>query len=148
MPSKNGPSKRGHVGRQCHMLKLDNQKNGWKGVCVHQDANGETFNCPVHALACQVLHLQENNANGKRFLSAFFSEGAHYNVCGKDVSKALKVAATILQYPIARGIPIERIDTHSLRSRGVNALALLGYSNTQIQKMDWWKGTMFKEYIQ
>ncbi len=22
-------------------LKLDNQKNGWKGVCVHQEANGE-----------------------------------------------------------------------------------------------------------
>ena len=22
-------------------LKLDNKKNGWKGVCVHQEANGE-----------------------------------------------------------------------------------------------------------
>ena len=32
-------------------LKLDNQKNGWKGVCVHQEANGEAFNCPVKALA-------------------------------------------------------------------------------------------------
>ncbi len=32
-------------------LKLDNQKNGWKGVCVHQEANGEEFNCPVRALA-------------------------------------------------------------------------------------------------
>jgi hypothetical protein len=28
------------------MLKLDNQKNGWKGVCVHREANGEEFNCP------------------------------------------------------------------------------------------------------
>ena len=25
-------------------LKLDNQKNCWKGVCVHQEANGEAFN--------------------------------------------------------------------------------------------------------
>jgi hypothetical protein len=32
-------------------LKLDNQKNGWKGVCMHQEANGEAFNCPVKALA-------------------------------------------------------------------------------------------------
>ncbi len=56
-------------------------------------------------------------------------------MCGKGVSKALKVAAAILQYTIARGIPIERIDTHSLRSGGANALALSGYSNTQIQKM-------------
>ena len=28
-------------------LKLDNQKNGWKGVCVHQEANGDEFMCPV-----------------------------------------------------------------------------------------------------
>ncbi len=32
-------------------LKLDNKKNGWKGVCVHQEANGEEFKCPVRALA-------------------------------------------------------------------------------------------------
>ena len=29
-------------------LKLDNQKNGWKGVCVHHHSNGEPFNCPVN----------------------------------------------------------------------------------------------------
>ena len=39
------------------MLKLNNQKNGWKGVCVHREANGEPFNCPVRALAQQTLHL-------------------------------------------------------------------------------------------
>ncbi len=32
-------------------LKLDNQKYGWKGACVHHEANGELFNCPVWALA-------------------------------------------------------------------------------------------------
>ncbi len=32
-------------------LKLDNQKNGWKGVCIHQGANGKAFNCPVKAFA-------------------------------------------------------------------------------------------------
>jgi hypothetical protein len=32
-------------------LKLDNQKNGWKGVCVHQEVNGEAIHCPVRALA-------------------------------------------------------------------------------------------------
>ena len=31
-------------------LKLDNEKNGWKGVCVYQEHNGyETFS-PVRAL--------------------------------------------------------------------------------------------------
>ncbi len=42
---------------------------------------------------------------------------------------------------------IERIDTHSLRSGGANVLALSGYSDTQIQKVGWWKGARFKEYI-
>jgi hypothetical protein len=31
-------------------LRLENQKNGWKGVCVHQESNGEPIACPVCAL--------------------------------------------------------------------------------------------------
>ncbi len=31
-------------------LKLDNQKNGWKGICIYQEANGEEYLCPVGAL--------------------------------------------------------------------------------------------------
>jgi hypothetical protein len=31
-------------------MKLDNQKNGWKGVCIYQEANGEVYLCPVRAL--------------------------------------------------------------------------------------------------
>ncbi len=62
-------------------------------------------------------------------------------------SKGLKMAATLLHYPTMQGILIERIDTHSLRSGGANALALSGYSDTQIQKMGSWKGATFKEYI-
>jgi hypothetical protein len=57
------------------------------------------------------------------------------------------MAAATLQYPIIRGIPIKRIDTHSLWSGGANALALSGYLDTQIQKMGRWKGATFKEYI-
>ena len=36
---------------------------------------------------------------------------------------------------------------HSLCSGGPNAMALSGYSDTQIQKMGRWKGATFKEYI-
>ncbi len=60
---------------------------------------------------------------------------------------ALKLAAKVLEYPILKGIPIERINTHSLLSGGVNALALAGYSDTQIQKMGCWRGANFKEYV-
>ncbi len=127
-------------------LKLDNQKNGWKGVFIHQEANGEAFNCPVKALACQVIHIQ-NGRDQKALLSAIYVEGVRYDVTGDDISKGLKMAATLLNYPSTQGIPIERVDTHSLRSGGANALALSGYLDTQIQKMGRWKGAMFKEYI-
>ncbi len=80
-------------------------------------------------------------------LSSFCHQGNCYDVCGEDISKELKLAATILQYPTTRGIPIERIDMHSLWSGSANALALLGYSDTQIQKMGRWKGATFKEFI-
>ena len=53
----------------------------------------------------------------------------------------------MLEYPILKGIPIKRINTHSLRSGGANALALSGYSDTQIQKMGRWRGATFKEYV-
>jgi hypothetical protein len=63
------------------------------------------------------------------------------------VSVALKAAAATLDYPTAKGIPIDCIDTHSLWSAGANALSLAGYSDTQIQKMGRWRKATFKEYI-
>ena len=125
----------------------NDQKNGWKGVCVHQEANVEAINYPIWALDHQVTHLRETGAEGKTFLLSFFYNGLRFNVCGKVISKGLKMADTLLQYPATQGIPIKHIDAHSLRSRGAHALALSGYSDTQIQKMGRWKGATFKEYI-
>jgi hypothetical protein len=65
----------------------------------------------------------------------------------EHISAALKVAVRALAYPILKCIHIERINTHSLRSGGANALALSGYSDTQIQKMGHWRGATFKEYV-
>ena len=53
----------------------------------------------------------------------------------------------LVRYPTRKGIQVERVDTHSLRGGGANALALSGYSETAIQKMGRWKGATFKEYI-
>jgi hypothetical protein len=77
-------------------LKLDNQKNGWKGVCVHQEANKEAFNCPVKVLACQVIHLRENGGDHKSLLSTFYLDRIHYDVTGEDISKGLKMAVLLL----------------------------------------------------
>ena len=129
-------------------LKLDNQKNGWKGVCVYHEANGDNVHCPVRALARRYLHLRVRGADSKTFLSAYYDDsGKRSDVTNEDVSRAIKSAATVLEYPTAKGIPIDRIDTHSLRSGGANALSLAGYSDTQIQKMGRWRGATFKEYI-
>ena len=128
-------------------LKIDNQKNGWKGVCIHQEANGEEFLCPVKALARRVIHMRQHTTKRTTPLSAYFVAGVRYDVTDKNIRQSLKHAGDVLDYPRRRGIPVERIDTHSLRSGGANALSLSGYSDREIQKMGRWRGATFKEYI-
>jgi hypothetical protein len=57
--------------------------------------------------------VRDKGADSKTFLSANYNDrGQHGNITNEDVSKALKAAATVLEYPTAKGIPIDRIDTH------------------------------------
>ena len=128
-------------------LKLDNQKNGWKAVCIHQEANGNAYCCPVRAGGKRVCHIRANTSDRKTFLSAYFVQGIRHDVKDQDIRENLKWAATELQYPAKKGIPIERIDTHSLRSGGANALSLSGYSDREIMKMGRWRSATFMEYI-
>ena len=74
-------------------------------------------------------------------------DGQAYNVTDNNISKALKRAPAILQYLLYQGIPIKRIDTHSLRIGGACALALNGFSEMHIQKMGRWQSDTFKEYV-
>ena len=73
----------------------------------------------------------------------------HGHVTNEMMSYAAKYAAGALNYP-ARGIPLARVDTHSLRSGGACALSLAGFQEHQIMKMGQWapKSTAFMEYIQ
>jgi hypothetical protein len=128
-------------------LKLDNQKNGWKGVCVHQEHNGDVIHCPVRALGRRLVHIRTHTYDSSTFLSAFFVEHKRFDVTDRDIRLSLKQAGTALAYPELKGIPIDRIDTHSLRSGGANALSLAGYSDREIQKMGRWRSATFKEYI-
>ena len=96
-------------------LKLDNQKNGWKGVCVYHKTNGDEWHCPVQALAHCYLHLRTMGATATTFLSTYFDDDkARRDITNEDVSRALKVAATLLDYLMARGIPVDPINTHLL----------------------------------
>ncbi len=74
-------------------------------------------------------------------------KGTKVDATAENISIALKYAPTKLQYSTNKGIPISRINTHSLRSSGANALALAGYLDTQTQKMRQWRRATFKEYI-
>ncbi len=88
------------------MLKLDNQRNGWKGVCVYQEANGDVYLCPVRALGPRFLHLKDHGADGKTFLSSYWMESSKGDVTAENISRALKLAAVELQYPTNKGIHI------------------------------------------
>jgi hypothetical protein len=81
-------------------LKLDNQKNGHKGVCVYQQTTGNPIHCPVHALGRQYQHLRENIATNNTFICTYWMDEQAYNVTDNNISKALKWAAATLQYPL------------------------------------------------
>ena len=103
---------------------------------MYHESNGKAWHCPVRALARCHIHLCNNGADTKTFLSAYYNDkGQRGDITKEDVSKALKAAATVLEYPMAKGIPIDRIDTHLLQSDSANALSLSGYLDTQIQKI-------------
>ena len=73
-------------------------------------------------------------------------EGKRKDLNADNMSASLKFSITALNYPSLKGIPIDIVNTHSLRYGGANALLLAGYSNRDIQKMGRWRGGNFKEY--
>ncbi len=73
-------------------MKLNNQKNGWKGVCVYQESNGDPTHRPVRALSQRYLHLRENGASQKTVISAYFHNGKRFDVTSDHISSALKLA--------------------------------------------------------
>jgi hypothetical protein len=115
---------------------------------VYHKTNGHKWMCPVHALAHCYIHLCTQDADSKTFLSVYYEDcGKRSNITNEDISRVLKAVATVLEYSMAKNIPINQINTHSLQSRGANALSLAGYLDTQIQKMGRWRGATFKVYI-
>ena len=128
-------------------LRLQNQKNGWKNVCMSQHDNGLGDKSPTVAIAKRYIHIRQHTKSDKELLSAYFVKGKRKDVKDSDIRAALKLAATALDYEGTRGIPTGKIDTHSLRVGGANALSLNGYSVEHIQKMGRWRSNTFLEYI-
>ena len=99
-------------------LKLDNQKNGWKGVCVYQEHNRDEKFRPVRVMVRWFVSIRNKVKNKKTYLSAYWVEGKRKDLNAENMSAALKFATTALNYPYLKGIPVDRVDTHSLRSWG------------------------------
>ena len=127
--------------------KFDHQNNSCKGACFHQENNGDAYYCAIRALGHHCFHIWRHKLSKKNISSAYFSDVVGQDVTDQNIRDNIKCTAKKLEYPVAKGIPITRIGTHSLRSRGTNALDLPGYYDTQIQKIGNWRGDSFKEYI-
>ena len=131
-------------------LRISNQKNGHAGACVHHEAlEGAGDRCPIRALGRRVCHIRRHTRNSNTFLCSYWDDIGHANVSDNNIKFAVKFAARMLGYP-ERGLPLDRIDTHSLRSGRACALKMAGFSDSAIQKMGRWKpnSTAWMGYIQ
>ena len=120
-------------------LRISNQKNGHAGACIHHTAIVDNkAACPVKALSRQCTHIRQNTKNRNASICTYFDEVGMGSVIDNQIQFKVKFAAKALHYD-KRGIPIDRIDTHSLRSGGACALKLAGYDAVEIKKMGHWK---------
>ena len=94
------------------------------------------YYCCIRALGRRVLHILNSGGTGNTWLSAYWEKGeSRRDIMDKDMRAGIKMAAQVLDYPGRKGIPVNRIGTHSLRIGGATVLALAGYTDTQTQKM-------------
>ena len=109
-------------------------------MCIYQEQNGDEKFIPVRALGGRFVAIRNKVENKKTYLSAYWVEGKRKYLNDYNMSAALKFTTTSLNYPSLKGIPLDRVDTHSLRYGGANKLSLAGYSDRDIQKMERWRG--------
>ena len=116
-------------------LKLGNQKNGWKDVCINHKHNLHETLCGVQAIGRRYCHIRRNSSNPNTTLFTIYEGGKDKRVNDQDIREAVKMAARQLDYEGTHGTPISLINTHLLRIGGACALALAGFDDTQICKM-------------
>ena len=107
-------------------------------MCVYQEHNRDENFIPVRALGRWCVSIRKKLSNKKTYLSAYWVGGRRKYLSDENTSTALKFSATALNCPSLKGIPVDIVDTHSLRSGGANALSLAGYSDRDLQKMGRW----------
>jgi hypothetical protein len=67
------------------------------------------------------------------------------SVTDKHIRQAIQEAARATNLP-AKGFPLNRLGTHSIRAAGATALAIRGYDGPLICKLGRWRGDTFLIY--
>jgi hypothetical protein len=116
-------------------MKLDNQKDWMEGRVHIPGSQRRQLPMPCKGAGMMVPTSLPPRRHREDFPLLVLDKGNKGRRNSREYQQSTKSAATELQCPTNKGIPISRINTHSLRSGGANALALVGYSDTQIQKM-------------
>ena len=130
-------------------LMLENQKNGFCGSILHQHKNHWDLN-PVACLARLITRLLQINDDPEAPLCQYCAKcGRRWEVKHvtaphilKEVNKALRYAGLV-----NRGLDIDRVGTHSLRSGGAMDMILNRVSETVVKKLGRWGGEIFQTYI-
>ena len=78
----------------------------------------------MRALGRQFVSIRKKVNNKKIYLSTYWVGYKRKYLNAENMSASLKFATTALNYPYLKGIPIDRVDTNSLRSGEANALSL------------------------
>lgn len=126
-------------------IRLENQKNGFKGAILHHFASGRAL-CPVRSavlLVHPIAHLPRDTGLGT-YISA---DGAIRRVNAAEVRAAVHCGAVGDGLP-ARGYDLDRIGSHSLRSGGATHLKLCGCDELTIMKLGRWSSNTYLRYIQ
>ena len=71
-------------------------------------------------------------------------EGKRKDFNADNMSAELKFATTALNYQSSKGIKTDRVNTHSLRLGGANALSIARYSDRDIQKWEYGEGKILR----
>ena len=103
----------------------------------------------MRALRRRIVHIQKYLKLGQALLCSYWDELGRGSMTDSDIRLAVDYAAGCLDYP-GRGIPLIRVDTHSLHSGGACELSQSGQKSNEIMNMGLWapNSLSFMEYIQ
>ena len=128
-------------------LRMNNQKNGRMGECIHHEAVKDTIFGPTQALARRVFHILSNGGTEESLICEYKTSVGDWDcIQSSDIVQHVRCTSRVLGLD-KQGIDQDLIGAHSLRAGGAMALKLQGVADTIIMKHGRWSGLTFLMYI-